>query len=228
MRCALLSELLFEPRSDPETSRMTHPLFAPRPPLVAILRGLTPAEAVPVGQALFDAGFRLLEVPLNRPHALDCIRALRAIAPPDALLGGGTVLATSDVDAVHAAGGSLMVAPNCNPAVIAHARNLDMLCLPGVATPTEAFAALDAGAQAVKAFPAETITPAGIKAWLSVLPPGTAVLPVGGITPDSLAAWHAAGAAGYGIGSALFTPGTSVQTVAERAARYLAAWRKLG
>ena len=207
---------------------MIHPLFAPRPPLVAILRGLTPAEAVTVGQALFDAGFRLLEVPLNRPHALDCIRALRAMAPPDALIGGGTMLAPSDVDAVHAAGGSLMVAPNCNPAVIAHARKLDMLCLPGVATPSEAFAALDAGAQAIKAFPAETILPAGIKAWLSVLPPGTAVLPVGGITPGSMAAWHAAGAAGYGIGSALFTPGTRVATLAARAADYVAAWRALG
>jgi 2-dehydro-3-deoxyphosphogalactonate aldolase len=206
---------------------MTHPLFANRPPLVAILRGLTLADVTPLGAALFDAGFRLLEVPLNRPHALECIRALRAIAPLDALIGGGTMLTIADVNAVHAAGGSLMVAPNCDPAVIAHARRLDMLCAPGVATPTEAFSALAAGAQAIKAFPAETIAPAGIKAWLTVLPPGTPVLPVGGITPESLAAWHAAGAAGYGIGSQLFTPGVNAETLARRAAQFVSAWRAL-
>ncbi len=206
---------------------MTHPLFGKRLPLVAILRGLSEAEAEPVGQALFDAGFRFLEVPLNRPQALECIGALGAVAPPDAVIGGGTILSIADVDAVRAAGGSLMVAPNCNPAAIAHARRHGMLCIPGVATPTEAFAALDAGAQAIKAFPAETITPAGLKAWLSVLPSSTAVLPVGGIGPDSLVAWHAAGAAGYGIGSQLFTPGLRVEALATRAARFVEAWRSL-
>jgi len=206
---------------------MSHPLFDHRLPLVAILRGLSLADAAPIGQALFDAGFRLLEVPLNRPQALDCIRALRAIAPADAVIGGGTILTIADVDAVHAAGGTLMVAPNCNPTVIAHARRLGMLCAPGVATPTEAFSALAAGAQAVKAFPAETIAPAGIKAWLSVLPAGTPVLPVGGITPESLAVWHAAGAAGFGIGSQLFTPGVGAGAIAERAARFVSACRSL-
>ena len=204
---------------------MTHPLFGQRLPLVAILRGLTAAEARPVGQALFDAGFRLLEVPLNRPEALECIAELVAMAPGDALIGGGTMLSTGDVDQVHAAGGRLMVSPNCNPAVIAQARQLDMICLPGVATPTEAFAALAAGAQAIKAFPAETIGPAGVKAWLSVLPPGTAVLPVGGITPESLAPWRKAGAAGFGIGSQLFAPGVSAVQVASRAAEFVSAWR---
>jgi 2-dehydro-3-deoxyphosphogalactonate aldolase len=206
---------------------MIHPVFGGRPPLIAILRGLTPDEAKPVGQALIDAGFRLLEVPLNRPQAIDCIRLLRTIVPPDALIGGGTMLTVADVDAVRAVGGTLMVAPNCNPAVIAHARQCDMLCLPGVATPTEAFIALDAGAHAIKAFPAETITPAGIKAWLSVLPSNTAVLPVGGLRPESLAEWHAAGAAGFGIGSQLYSPGAGADTIAARAAQFVSAWRAL-
>src|SRR5438105_15124975 len=125
------------------------------------------------------------------------------MAPPDALIGGGTMLAASDVDAVHAAGGSLMVAPNCNVAVITHARKLDMLCLPGVATPSEAFAALDAGAQAIKAFPAETILPAGIQAWLLFPPPAPARLPVGGLRPGALAGGPAAGAPARAIGSRL-------------------------
>lgn len=206
---------------------MAHPLFGERLPLVAILRGLTLAEARPVGRALFDAGLRFLEVPLNRPHAVECIAELVAMAPPDAMIGGGTMLTIDQVDQVHTAGGRLMVAPNCNPGVIAHARKREMTCLPGVATPTEAFGALDAGAQAVKAFPAETIGPAGIRAWLSVLPPGTPVLPVGGITPQSLAPWYKAGAAGFGIGSQLFAPGVSADQVALRADEFVSAWRAL-
>lgn len=204
---------------------MSEPLFGPRLPLVAILRGLTLESAAPVGRALFDAGFRLLEVPLNRPNALACIAALVADAPADALVGGGTMLTVAHVDAVQAAGGRLMVAPNCNPAVIARARRAGMICLPGVATPTEAFTALEAGAQGIKAFPAETIGPAGVKAWLSVLPPGTPVLPVGGITPDSMAVWRKAGAAGFGIGSQLYAPGATASEVAQRAAQFVSAWR---
>lgn len=130
-----------------------------QPPLVAILRGLTAAEAPAVAAALFYSGFRILEVPLNRPGALECIRLLDGMKPNDGLVGGGTMTSVADVDAVHAAGGRIMVAPNFDPAVMRRARDLGMLTLPGVATPTEALAALAAGADAVKWFPAETLGP---------------------------------------------------------------------
>ena len=195
------------------------------PPLVAILRGLTPEQAPAVGAALFAAGFRLLEVPLKRPGAIEAIGILARLAPPGALVGGGTMLSVAEVDAVHGAGGRLMVAPNCNLAVIRHARALGMLCAPGVATPTEAFAALDAGAQALKIFPAEMVGMAGLKATKTVLPPGTPLWPVGGITPESIAPWVAAGATGFGLGSQLFAPGVTLAQLAERAQRYVAAWR---
>ena len=197
---------------------------APQPPLVAILRGLEPERAAEVGGVLFDAGFRIVEVPLNRPGALQGIAAIAADAPRDALVGGGTMLSTADVDAVHAAGGRLMVSPNCNPAVIAHAASLGMVTAPGIATPTEAFAALEAGAQVLKLFPAEVIGTAGLKALLSVLPGGTPVWPVGGITPASLAAWRQAGAAGFGIGGALFQPGIGLDALRTSAQAFVAAW----
>jgi 2-dehydro-3-deoxyphosphogalactonate aldolase len=194
-------------------------------PLVAILRGLDPDDAAATGRVLFDAGWRLLEVPLNRPGALDAIRILVDMAPADAIVGGGTMLSVADVDAVAAAGGRLFVAPNCNPAAIAHARAAGMLCAPGVATPTEAFAALDAGAHALKLFPAESIGPAGLKAMKSVLPAGTLLWPVGGVTPGQLPAWKAAGATGAGIGSQLFTPGVTQDELAARARAFAQAWR---
>lgn len=194
-------------------------------PLVAILRGLAPGDARAVGKTLFDAGFRLLEVPLNRPGALEAIRELLAVAPPDGIVGGGTMLTVADVDAVHAAGGRLFVSPNCNPAVIAHAARLGMLCAPGVATPTEAFAALEAGADALKLFPAEAVGYAGLKAFGTVLPAGTPLWPVGGVTPEQIPAWIAAGATGAGIGSQLYSPGVSLSTLRERAEAFVAAWR---
>jgi len=194
-------------------------------PLVAILRGLDPRDAAAVGRVLFDAGWRLLEVPLNRPGALDAIRILVDMAPPDAIVGGGTMLSVADVDAVARAGGRLFVAPNCNPAAIAHARAAGMLCAPGVATPTEAFAALDAGAHALKLFPAESIGPAGLKAMTSVLPAGTPLWPVGGVTPEQIPAWKMAGATGAGIGGQLFTPGIALDDLTARAAAFAAAWR---
>jgi 2-dehydro-3-deoxyphosphogalactonate aldolase len=193
-------------------------------PLVAILRGLAPQDAPLVGRVLFDAGWRLLEVPLNRPGALDAIRILVEMAPADAIVGGGTMLSVADVDAVAQAGGRLFVAPNCNPAAIAHARAAGMLCAPGVATPTEAFAALDAGAHALKLFPAESIGPAGLKAMTSVLPAGTPLWPVGGVTPEQIPAWKKAGATGAGIGGQLFTPGIAAHDLAARAAAFAAAW----
>lgn len=195
-----------------------------RPPLVAILRGLEPQRATEVGRTLFDAGFRILEVPLNRPGALECIESLCAIAPADALIGGGTMLTREHVDAVHSAGGRLMVAPNCNPAVIAHAVARGMLAAPGIATATEAFVALDAGAHALKLFPAETLAAVGLKALLSVLPAGTPMWPVGGITLQSIATWVRAGATGFGIGSQLFQPGTSLDSLRAAAREFQAAW----
>ena len=193
-------------------------------PLVAILRGLTPAEAPAVGAALFDAGFRLLEVPLNRPGALEAIRILAGLAPDGAVVGGGTILSVGQVEQVVDAGGRLLVAPNCNVAVIRRGAELGMLCAPGVATPTEAFAALDAGAHALKIFPAEMVGPHGLKAIKTVLPPATPLWPVGGITPEAIAPWLAAGATGFGIGGALYQPGLTPAEIAGRARAYAAAW----
>jgi 2-dehydro-3-deoxyphosphogalactonate aldolase len=181
-------------------------------PLIAILRGLTPAEAPAVGEALVGSGFAIIEVPLNSPEALKSIHALTGLFP-QTLIGAGTVLNAQQVKDVHAAGGRLVVSPNFNPAVVAQALVLDMVVVPGVATPTEAFAALDAGAHGLKLFPAEMITPATVKALRAVLPQTAALLPVGGITPDNMAAYLAAGANGFGLGSALYAPGKSASAV---------------
>jgi 2-dehydro-3-deoxyphosphogalactonate aldolase len=199
-------------------------MMSDRLPLVAILRGLPASDAKAVGQALFDSGFAIVEVPLNRPGALVAIRTLAAIAPPGAMIGGGTVLDVASVDAVHAAGGRLVVAPNCDPAVIAHAVARGMFCAPGVGTASEAFAALDCGAQALKLFPAEVWRPAGLKALRSVLPEATPLWPVGGITPQTLSEWLAAGADGFGLGSALYRPGDAAAVVAARARAFVDAW----
>jgi 2-dehydro-3-deoxyphosphogalactonate aldolase len=196
------------------------------PPLVAILRGLTPAETPAVGQALFDAGFRILEVPLNRRSALDCIEALRACAPPDALIGAGPVLSTADVDNVYAAGGQLMVSPNCDADVMRRARERSMAVVPGVATPTEAFNAVRWHADALKIFPADMVGQAGLKAFKSVLPEGTLLWPVGGVSPERMGEWMKAGATGFGIGSQLFQPGMALDELKKRARQFIAAWRQ--
>jgi 2-dehydro-3-deoxyphosphogalactonate aldolase len=195
-----------------------------QPPLVAILRGLPPGDAVEVGLALVDAGFRMIEVPLNRPGALEAIALLAKALPPGVLLGGGTMLTTADVDAVLAAGGRLMVAPDCKPAVIAHARASGMFVAPGIMTPSEAFAALDAGAHALKIFPSAALGAEGLKALLSVLPAGTPVWPVGGIAPDNIAAWRRAGATGFGIGGQLYPAGARAAEVGAAARRFIEAW----
>jgi 2-dehydro-3-deoxyphosphogalactonate aldolase len=192
-------------------------------PLVAILRGVKPDEAVAIGHALVDAGWRLIEVPLNSPQPLRSIEAL-ARSCPDALVGAGTVLTPTAVREVHAAGGCMVVAPNFDIEVVRETRRLGMLSLPGVLTPTEAFAALAAGVDALKLFPAESISPTVVKALRAVLDPDVRMLPVGGITLDNMASYRAAGANGFGIGSSLYKPAMSAATVAENAQRWAAAW----
>ncbi len=192
-------------------------------PLIAILRGLTPEASIGVGQALVDSGFALIEVPLNSPEPLQSI-ALLTQQFPNALIGAGTVLQAQQVQAVHAAGGRLVVSPNFNPAVVAQALALGMVVLPGVATPSEAFAALDAGAHGLKLFPAEMISPATVKALRAVLPPDAALMPVGGITPDNMKPYLAAGASGFGLGSALYAPGRSAAQVRTQAQAFVQAF----
>jgi 2-dehydro-3-deoxyphosphogalactonate aldolase len=193
-------------------------------PLIAILRGLTPAEAPAMGEALVSSGFAIIEVPLNSPEPLKSIAALTQQFT-QTLIGAGTVLNAQQVKDVHAAGGRLVVAPNFNPAVIAQALALNMVVLPGVATPTEAFAALDAGAHGLKLFPAEMISPAAVKAMRAVLPKAAALMPVGGITPDNMAVYRAAGGSGFGLGSALYVPGRSADLVQEKSLAFADAFR---
>ena len=193
-------------------------------PLIAILRGLTPAEAPAMGEALVSSGFAIIEVPLNSPEPLESIATLNRLFP-NTLIGAGTVLNSQQVKDVHAAGGRLVVAPNFNPAVVAQALALNMVVLPGVATPTEAFAALNAGAHGLKLFPAEMISPATVKAMRAVLPKAAALMPVGGITPDNMAVYRAAGATGFGLGSALYAPGRSAQAVQQQAQAFVRAFK---
>src|SRR3954463_12486402 len=178
-----------------------------RCPLVAILRGVKPDEVEAIGEALVEAGFMLIEVPLNSPDPLESIARLSRSFAGRAVIGAGTVLREHEVAAVRAAGGTMIISPNANIAVIASATAAGLVSLPGISTPTEAFAALDAGATALKLFPAEGASPSVLKAIRAVLPPGVRVLPVGGITAESLDPWLKAGAAGFGIGSALYSPG---------------------
>ena len=194
--------------------------------LIAILRGLRPEEARDMGLALYGAGIRLIEVPLNSPDPLVSIRALRDALPDDTLVGAGTVLGPESCAQIAGAGGQLVVMPHSDPQVIRAAKAAGLACAPGVATPTEAFAALAAGADALKMFPAETLGPMGLKAWRAVLTPPVAIVPVGGITPDSLGAYLAAGASGFGLGSALYRAGDSAQTVARQAVAFVRSWQQ--
>jgi len=196
-------------------------------PLVAILRGITPDEAEAVASALHAAGFRLIEVPLNSPQPFDSIARIRRALPDDTLVGAGTVLNVDDVQRLADAGGELVVMPHADTAVIRAAKAAGLLCVPGVATPTEAFAALAAGADALKLFPAEMIAPAVVKAMRAVLPRQLRLLPVGGITPEGMGPYVQAGANGFGLGSALYAPQTPAAEVAKRARRFVDAWRAL-
>ena len=204
------------------TSAITLDSFLDRFPLIAILRGVRPDEVEAIGDVLIDAGFSILEVPLNSPDPLDSIARL-ARRFPNALIGAGTVMTPQAVHDVADAGGRLILMPHSDPAVVRAARDAGLLCVPGVATPTEAFAALANGASALKLFPAEQMPPAIVKAWRAVVPHQVRLLPVGGINPDSMAPYLAAGAAGFGLGSALYRPGMTAVEVAQRAQAFRAA-----
>jgi 2-dehydro-3-deoxyphosphogalactonate aldolase len=196
-----------------------------RLPLIAILRGMKPEEAPWVLEAL--AGFPVLEVPLNSPRPLESIAYLVRHAPSGTLIGAGTVLTEADVAAVAATGARLIIAPNFAPAVLAAAKARGLIALPGVATPTEAFAALAAGADGLKMFPGELLPPVAVKAWRAVLPKDTLLVPTGGVTPDNVAAYVAAGADAFGIGSALYKPGMSHDDLEQKAAAFVAAIRQV-
>ena len=193
-------------------------------PLIAILRGVTPDEIVAVGRALHDAGFRVIEIPLNSPQPYESIRRLTAELGESCLIGAGTVLTEAQVAEVDAAGGRLIVSPNANLAVIRASKAAGLVSAPGVATPSEGFAALDAGADSLKLFPAEQLGPAVVKAWRAVFPKELALLPVGGITPDNMGPYVAAGANGFGLGSALYKPGLSAAQVSANAQAFAAGW----
>lgn len=197
-------------------------------PLVAILRGIRPDEAEGVVGELVEAGFRLIEVPLNSPKPFDSIAALVRRFGDRALIGAGTVLRVDEVERLAAIGARLSVSPNTDPAVIHAAKAAGLVSLPGAATPSEAFAALAAGADAVKLFPAEALPPEVVKAWRAVLPPGTRLVPVGGIDPARMTPYRAAGADGFGLGSALYRPGQTGAAVRERADAFVQAWRAIG
>ncbi len=192
--------------------------------LIAILRGITPPETLAVCAELIAAGITLIEVPLNSPEALKSIADAAARFPGEALIGAGTVLTPADVDAVKAAGGQFVVSPDTNPAVIARTRELGMASYPGVFSPTDAFAALRAGATGLKFFPAEVLGPKGIKAMKAVLPPAVPLYAVGGANPDNFGEYFAAGCAGFGLGTYIFKPGMTATDVAARAATAVAAY----
>ena len=196
--------------------------------LVAILRGVAPDAVLGIAEVLIDAGFKIIEVPLNSPQPIDSIGRLSARFGAQALIGAGTVTTADDVTAVAAAGGRLIVMPHSDLAVIAAAKRAGLFVVPGIATPTEAFAALAAGADGLKLFPAEALPAAVLKAMRAVLPPQTMVFPVGGITPTSMAEYRQVGAAGFGLGSALYKPGDGPAAVAAKAAAFVAAWHKDG
>lgn len=185
-------------------------------PLIAIFRGVRPDEVVAVAEGVVDAGFRILEVPLNSPQPMESI-AILAERFPELLVGGGTVMSPADAQAIARAGGKLVLMPHSDPAVVHEAKRSGLLCVPGVATPTEAFAALANGADALKLYPAEQILPAVVKAWRAVLSPACRVLPVGGIRPDNMADYLRAGANGFGLGSALYKPGMTASETARNA-----------
>ena len=209
---------------DPEKFRN----YLAKCPIVAILRGIKPDEVVPVGRALIAAGIRIIEIPLNSPDPFESIRRLSTEAATQALIGAGTVLNAADVAKVKQAGGLLVVSPNTDLAVIAATVQTQMFSVPGYFTPTEAFAAIHAGAHAIKLFPAEAASPAVVTAQRAVLPQHIPLLVVGGVKAGDVCAWMAAGASGFGLGSALYRPGQSASLVHEQAVRFVNALKQAG
>lgn len=209
------------------TGRVSWQLVLSQMPLIAILRGIQPTEVLDVAAALEQAGFLCLEIPLNSPDALTSIRRLREHFDGKLLVGAGTVLTVAEAEAVQKAGAEFVVSPNTSPAVIRATKACGLLSVPGFATPTEAFAAIEAGADALKLFPAEAAPPSVLRALKAVLPAEVPVLAVGGITPESMAGYFAAGAAGFGIWSAIYKHGLAVDIVRERAEGFVATWRNL-
>ncbi|EHJ92132.1 2-dehydro-3-deoxy-6-phosphogalactonate aldolase [Vreelandella boliviensis] len=193
-------------------------------PLIGILRGVAPDEVVDIAKAVLDAGITQIEVPLNSPNPLESIRRLVEAFGERAVIGAGTVLTPAQVREVHAAGGRLIVSPNCRPAVIEETHRLGMASWPGIVTPSEAFDALDAGATGLKLFPAVQVGLAGMQAVRSVLPTGALLYAVGGVGVDNFAAWRAAGVDGAGLGSALYKPGQSASQVGQQAQALVDAW----
>lgn len=196
-------------------------------PLVAILRGLQPERAVETGQVLYEAGFRLIEVPLNRARALESIELLVRNLPTDAVIGAGTVLTANDVDKVAQSGAQLIISPDFNPAVVERTLSLQLCAIPGVATPTEAFAALRAGAHAIKAFPAEALSPEVLQAWRAVLPQSFPIYAVGSITPERMGAYLRAGVNGFGLGGRLFKPDDTLAQLQTNSTEFVSAWHTL-
>lgn len=221
--------------TDPNTTDLDLPApYRPHPrfaaafaacPLIAILRGIEPGEAGEHGLALYDAGFRVIEVPLNSPAPFESIAAIRAALPHDAIVGAGTVLRPELVGTLAGAGGELVVMPHADAAVIRAAKAAGLACTPGVATPTEAFAALAAGADALKMFPAEQLGSHVVKAWRAVVPKRVPIVPVGGVSPENMQPFLAAGANGFGLGSALYRPGQGPDETAVRARAFAAGLR---
>lgn len=194
--------------------------------IIAILRGVSPDEVVAVTQALYDAGVRIVEVPLNSPEPFVSIKLLAKTFAEKMIVGAGTVLSEQDLNLLKEHGGQICVSPDCHPAVISRAVALGLDPLPGVFTPTEAFAAIRAGAKHLKLFPAEAASPLTIKAWKAVLPKHIQIHAVGGVTPDNMKDWISAGATGFGIGSALYKPGIALSKVSESAHTLVAAWKR--
>jgi 2-dehydro-3-deoxyphosphogalactonate aldolase len=195
--------------------------------LIAILRGIATAEIEAVGQALVEAGIRVAEIPLNSPDPFASIEKMAKAFKGELVVGAGTVLSVQDVNLLKAHGGQISVSPDCNEAVVARTKELGLEPVPGVFTPTEAFAAVRAGATHIKLFPAEAASPATIRAWRAVLPKHVKIYPVGGITPANMQGWVDAGAAGFGIGSNIYKQGATAANVAKAAKEFITAWRAL-
>lgn len=215
------------PHSQPKGNfQMTAALEQEQAGLVAILRGLPPENAEAVGKVLYTAGFRTLEVPLNSPEPYESIAILRAALPADCVVGAGTVLTVEQVQASQDAGAQIIVSPNTNVEVIRATVDAGMESFPGAATPSEAFAAVAAGAKHIKIFPVEQVGLAGYKAWRAVLPTDTGIIPVGGINAENMDDWVEAGATGFGIASALYTPGLDMEELSARATAIVEAWNR--